>query len=543
MSFTQTVNPVEVALHEARAALQRGDLAAVVPAAQKAVALDPKAVLGWWLWGLAAMEMMNMAEAEQVLNEGLKYLADGHPLRVRFLVQRARALVKRGCYAEANADIDLAIKAVPDDAESLYILGQMLVDAIREPDALPLLERATALNPSAPDYWHSRGNAEHFMGKLDDAERSYETSLALRSDTAVHLALARLKKWTPEHNHIPRLLDVAADMPIDIGRKGYALFKEYDDVGDRDAAWTALQTGALAMHQTQTASGPSAWSPAIEAATVDAWKVHFPVGRFANPPSLTRTGPRRIFIVGLPRSGTTLVERILTAHSQVKAQGELQTFGLATKVLTGSLRWNQFDPETVAKAAALDPQAIAEYYDRETSYLNDGAAYVIDKLPHNYEVAGLIQLAFPDAIIVHVRREPMDALFGAYKLFFAAQWSFDQDDLADHYMQYLRLMMHWQACLGSRLINVSLEAVIANPEAEIRRLIAACGLSWEEACLNPHEAEGAVATASSVQVRKPINSEGVNAWRKYEAGMQPLRARLVRVGLIDGDGRATTTFG
>ncbi len=103
-------------------------------------------------------------------------------------------------------------------------------------------------------------------------------------------------------------------------------------------------------------------------------------------------------------------------------------------------------------------------------------------------------------------------------------------------------MMHWQACLGTGLINVSLEAVIADPDAEIRRLIAACGLPWEEACLNPHEAEGAVATASSVQVRKPINSEGVDAWRKYEAGMQPLRARLERVGLIDGDGRATTVF-
>ncbi len=127
----------------------------------------------------------------------------------------------------------------------------------------------------------------------------------------------------------------------------------------------------------------------------------------------------------------------------------------------------------------------------------------------------------------------MDTLFGSYKLHFVARWSFDQDDLADRYANHRALMAHWKACLGDGLIDVSLEAIIKDPETEIRRLLAQCGLPFEAACLSPHEAQGAVASASSSQVRQPINAGGVGAWRRYETQLAPLHRRLADLGLLN----------
>lgn len=538
-SFTRTLNPADAALQEAGQAFRAGRLPETIAAAQRCVALAPAMLPAWWLWGLAAIDGWAYSEAEQVLAEGLKHLPVSHPLRVRFLSQRARALVSLGRYGDAVASVSEAVKASPGDAATFDLLGTTLVNAMREADALPLVCRATELEPSNGAYWHSRGNVEQFLGLIDDAESSYETALRLAANPSIHLALARLRRWTRDRNHIDRLKAMPAATPIDEARKGYALFKELDDVGETQGAWEWLQKGAeAARRQTITPENPG-WSAAAEAATVDAWIDGFPAQRFAKPQARRATAsPRHIFIVGLPRSGTTLVERILTAHSRVKALGELQTFPATVKTLTGTPGWQLLDEATVRAAASLDPARIAEVYDRETAYLSEDHAHVIDKLPHNHDYAGLIRLAFPDALIIHVRREPMDALFGAYKLHFAASWSFDQNDLADHFQAYRRLMEHWKTCLGDGLIDVSLEAIIAEPETQIRRLLDACDLPFEDACLRPHEAQGAVATASSTQVRSPINAEGVGAWRRYEAGLDPLRRRLERAGVIDADGRA-----
>ena len=493
-----------------------------------------------WKQATHAIERYNYAEAESALTDALRRLEG--PARIPFLAQYGRVLGPLGRQAEAVKSVREAVAllnmpGVEGDAATWHILGLTLCSARHETEALPLLQRATEQTPETGPYWKTRGETEEFLGLTDDAEHSYDTA-ALTGNWAAHLALARLKRWTPARNHIDRLITFPTQTALHEACQGYALFKECDDLDDLSHAWQWLQKGAAAARAQPVTPMRPAWSAEAERARTEAWIAAFPPERFATAPNFRRGGPRRIFIIGLPRSGTTLVERILGAHSQVQPLGEMPTFPAAVKTCSGSQTPALIDAETVIAAARTDTQAFADFYDQETAWRHDGSPCVTDKLPHNSDYAGLIRLAFPDALIVHVRREPMDALFGAYKLYFAAGWSFDQADLAAHYAHYCALMAHWKTCLGNGLIEVSLEALISDPESHIRRVLDACGLPFEAACLNPHEAAGAVASASSSQVRKPINSEGVGAWRRYETELSSLRSRLETIGFIDANGDA-----
>ena len=558
-TVSRPANPVDDALDEAISALRNGNNPLAAAAARRATELNPDRLEGWWLSGLAANEMWAFDEAEQALAEGIRRAPMGKPLQGGFMVQRARALSSLG---RATESLDMAIAALNiglSDAANLNMIGNVFAQAGKMADARNVLVRAVAADQTVPDYWFNLGSAQQFLGNSEAAEKSYESAISAGPHTAAHLSLARLRRWTQSHNHIERLLSVARRTPIDATRIGYALFKEYDDLDQRDQAWEWLQKAAWSARNQPVPAENGAWSggrsnnqPATqlgmwnsndELTVVEAWQKHFPVERFSSLPPVAGRTPRRIFIVGLPRSGTTLVERILAAHSQVQALGELQTFPLVVKRLSQSHTGPLLDADTISAAVKKDPRIFADAYDSETAYHSDGSAFTIDKLPHNHDYVGLIRLAFPDALIVHVQRSPMDALFGAYKLLFAYayRWSYNQDDLAEHYANYRILMDHWRQCLAAGqaanpLIDIKLEALIADPEAQIRWLLDACGLPFEAACLTPHETTGPVATASSVQVRKPINAEGIGAWRRYEAGLAPLRGRLQSMGILDNTG-------
>lgn len=555
-TVSRPANPVDAALDEAIAALRAGNAPRAADAARKATASNPSRLEGWWLHGLAANEMWAFDEAERALAEGIRRAPAGKPLQGGFMVQRARALSSLGRHTEALEMADGALEIGLSDGPNLNIIGNVLAQAGRMVQSRDILQKAVAADPKTPEHWFNLGSAQQFLGDIDSAEKSYETAIATGPHTAAHLSLARLKRWTPEHNHIDRLLSLPRHAPVDTARIGYALFKEYDDLDQRSQAWEWLQKAAWAARNqavpaengvwsggranAQPATQIGAWNSDDEFSVVEAWQKNLPADRFQGLKPRPSASPRRIFIVGLPRSGTTLVERILAAHSQVQALGELQTFPLVVKRLSGSTTGPLLDADTVKAAVQKEAGIFADAYDVETAYLSDGSAFTIDKLPHNHDYIGLIRLAFPDALIIHVRRNPMDSLFGAYKLLFAYayRWSYNQDDLAEHYANYRLLMDHWRTCLqhGAPLIEIGLEGLIADPETQIRQLLGTCGLPFEATCLNPHETAGMVATASSTQVRKPINAEGIGVWRRYEKELAPLRGRLQSMGVIDANG-------
>ena len=258
-------------------------------------------------------------------------------------------------------------------------------------------------------------------------------------------------------------------------------------------------------------------------------------------PTLSQTQGQPILIFGLPRSGTTLVETILSSHSQVQALGETTGLQRAVALASQTPRADPLSPSIMAAAAKADPEAMAQAYLRYTAYLRDGSPVFTEKLPHNYLYVGHFNRAFPSATMVHVRRSPMDSLFGTYRLLFgggAYPWSYRLKDLADNYRLYRQLTDHWRQIMGPNLIEITLEALIDDPEPQIRALLSGCGLTFEPACLSPERSERGVSTASSAQVRSPINRQGMGAWKRYRDHLEPLRAALEADGFVDQEGEA-----
>ncbi len=546
--ITRPPSVTRAKLNEAITALQRGHLATALSIARAAARNAPFDADAWWVLSMVAYRMWQLDEAEAALASGAELLGRDPARRGDFTSRRATLLTQLGRNADAVQVARIAAYEGGATAAHLSLYGNVLLSAGLAETAIKVLNRAVERDASLADSWFRLGRAQEALGQINTAETSYEKAILAGNHTGAHLALARLKRWTPARHHIDRLMKVAARDAGDVSRIQNALFKTYDDLGMRDEAWQALETSNQAALDEILPSPNGIWGNeheavplrlrdmtlAREASNVTAWKRHFPRRRFAGPARtpLGRT-PRRIFIIGLPRSGTTLVERILAAHSQVQALGEIRAFPIAVKRLSGIQGGGLLNPDIIARAAAADPQAFADAYDRETAAFDNGKAYTVDKLTQNYEYAGLIRLAFPDAIIIKVLRDPMDTLFSAYKLLMGSDhlWTCRLQDLAEHYGNYVALMAHWRDCVDD-MSEVSLEALIADPEAHIRGLVSACGLTFEDACLTPHKAGGAVMTSSAVQVRAPINAQGVGAWRRYEKQLAPLYRQLQDRGLI-----------
>jgi hypothetical protein len=240
-----------------------------------------------------------------------------------------------------------------------------------------------------------------------------------------------------------------------------------------------------------------------------------------------------IFVLGQPRTGTTLIEQIISSHSDVTSAGELPQFGLSIRALSKVKDPTKLSADTVRASAHIEPEKLGRAYLQATRPMRGTTPHFVDKLPNNFLHIPLILKALPNARIVHLTRNPMDTCFANYKQLFARAFphSYDQAEMARHYIRYANLMAHWRTEFPGRFLDISYEDTVSDLEANARKLIAFLGLDWQDKCLNFQQNQEAVATASMIQVREKVHTRSVGRWRNYEHQLAVMRATLEAGGI------------
>jgi tetratricopeptide (TPR) repeat protein len=390
--------------------------------------------------------------------------------------------------------------------------------------ALQLMERALALGFDTPDLRYFRALQLQFHGRLEEAQREVEACLRQGPTYGrASLLLARLRRATPERNQLEfiqrRLNEVAAGSE-DQAAFEFARYAESEALGRYDEAWAALARGNALMHARLSSQGHAAGA---DAALVAAIQARCTPGflRDTAPPV---DAPRPIFIVGLPRSGTTVLESLLGNHPQVAAAGELNDFPKALRWAADCHGHRIIDEQLLEKLGQVDFAQLGQRYLEQTRWRAGGKACYIDKLPPNWQLAGLIHKALPNAPILHIRREPMEVCFSNYRALFGDSYAYSYalDTLATHYRSYEALMAHWRSAMPGAIHEIDYGKLVAEPEATMRGVLEFCGLPFDAACIDTRAGAAPVATLSSAQVRAPLNDRARRDWQRYAAQLAPL---------------------
>lgn len=419
------------------------------------------------------------------------------------------------------------LRSLQDNPLYLDMAGQAFFSMGHYDEAWPLYERACELQPDIEVFQAHKAACAVYLGDIDAARSIYERLLKRHPrHQRTHYELAQLDR-ARDDRHIKQMLKVLRkgdDAPDKNIYLYYALGKEYEDLGVWEDAFRFYKKGGDAVKSI------APYDVADDVELIDSIVETCSAAWLREGGAIVPTGKTPIFVVGLPRTGTTLTDRILSSHSQVQSAGESQLLQMVLR--DGSRAGNQIGitPSQIKAAAARDPGSIAKAYVDAVSHRLGDQPYFVEKLPENVLYLGFIAKAWPDARIVHLRRHPMDACFAVYKQSFF-RFAYSLDDLAQYYLAYDRLSQHWRETLGERLVEVNYEDLVADHTLETRRLLGKLGLDFEEACLNFDQNRAPVATASATQVREKVHSRSVGKWQKFEQQLLPLTEQLERGGV------------
>jgi tetratricopeptide (TPR) repeat protein len=453
------------------------------------------------------------------------------PGYARVMLKKARFLFADGRRADALRLAREAADVVGEEPGLIHALAGILRDCQQLENAHEWLKKALDIAPGDPGILYDLAMAEYHLNRPDEAEAHI---VRLLEETPFHAAALHLRSalrtQSEVQNHVDdlrRRLAEGPEHPRLIAAANYALAKELEDLGRYEESIAALDTGARAYRDTLNYDSETELS------------AHEGIRSVFSRETLDALAPgyreeQPVFIVGMPRSGTTLVERILSGHSQLVSIGEFTEFPR----LYGIRLREQLSRDTTRPPAEasldIDFAALGRAYCEAARELAGEAPGFADKLPYNFLYCGYIFAALPNARLIHLTRHPLDTCYAVYKtLFFGAySFSYDLDELASYYISYHRHMAHWHAVMPGRILDVSYEALVREPETQVRRMIDWCGLPWEASVLDFHRQQGPSMTASAMQVRQPVYTDSIDSWRRAELRFAPLKARLEAAGIL-----------
>ncbi len=508
------------------AALTDARLDVAADACRRILATDSRCVPAHFLVGLVSIERGDRRTAISAFGS-VTHLQNDH---VAAWAQLARLLLEVGQSARAEHAMRRALAIGSSDPIVQDLLGAVCSMWGDQQAAYAWFNSAARAQPGVVQYQLNLANALVSLGRTAEARAALSAALAADPQSPqAHWMLAntRVATSTTHVRQLDALCVIHAAHPRAIAFLAYAAGKEYEDLQQWNDAYAAFRRGAAAKRASidyDEAADAALFEAIIETFTQE-WCARAMPGC---------ADPAPIFIVGEPRTGTTLVERIVTSHSQVHSAGELQQFARAVRRSVDIDSPHRHSAEVLTAAANVDVKALGETYLSSTAHVRGGRSHFVDKLPINYLYLGLIAKALPNARIVHLVREPVDSCFASYKQLFAQAYyhSYDQCEMARHHVRYRRLMDHWRAVLPGRFIDVAYEDVVDDLEREARRVIEYLALPWQDACLEFRANTAAVTTASAAQVREPVHRRSVARWRQYENELQPMIQTLRNAGLV-----------
>jgi len=483
----------------------------------------------------------NVEEAEQAIQKATVLKPDSAEMRIEL----ADILFMRDRYGDAEIELERA-KELSSDSSKIYVrLSHVLERGNKIEEALEAVDKAVELNPEMPDAYVRKGSICHLANRSEEALEHFNKSLEMKPDMAaallplaelhlslgnkeeaskcikqvqkelpdlpgLYLTLGKTKKFTEDDPDFKKMLELNQDAErfgIDQAcLLNYALFSAYENIGDYKKAFEHLKK-ANDYKRTQIPYDEERQKTSFELirknTTKKTLKQFDGKGCESNTP---------VFIVGMPRSGTTLTEQIISSHPDIFGAGELHEISML------DIEFGTLTTDNAKKQGQW-------YVDQVTAKDKDANAQrVTDKMPGNYANLGKIVSILPNAKIIHCRRNPIDTCLSCYKQNFARgqYWSYDLEELADYYNMYLKLMEHWREHLGDRFIEIDYEETVSKTEEQARKLIDYIDMPWDDACLEPHKQKRAVLTASKMQVIKPVYKTSVKAWERYSDELKPL---------------------
>jgi tetratricopeptide (TPR) repeat protein len=436
------------------------------------------------------------------------------------------ALISLHRHKEAREQIDLLIAAEPDNPSHRMTRAGILVGEGSTEAAIALYEELVRQQPGNPELHLSHGHALKTQGRRQDAERAYREAARLRVNFGdAYWSLANLKTYRFDDEQLAIMreqVDARRTPLVDRYHLCFALGKALEDRGEYAESFQFYAQGN-ALKKSECNHRPELLERTI-GRQIELCTREF----FAQRHGWGCDDPAPIFIVGLPRAGSTLLEQILASHSRVEGTMELADIPRLVSSLDLHASGARY-PDVLALPSADNYRAFGEAYIRDTQHYRVGnKPFFIDKMPNNFRHVGLIHLMLPNAKIIDARREPMACCFSNFKQLFASgqQFTYDLEDIARYYRAYVRIMAHWDAVLPGRVLRMQHEDVIDDLQGSVRRILDYCELDFEPACVEFHKTERRVHTPSSEQVRRPINREGLDQWRNFEPWLGPLREAL-----------------